>query len=113
MKHRAPLPPNGGKKPPPTEDPRMRGFEWTHDYPHCQQCLTTIRPHLAGGLCRECYRKINGLPPLVTGAPPPPPERADNVGPRPRHAIRVLFAEQRGDGAFDEAEFRRLLEADD
>lgn len=112
MAHRTPPLPKIGKKPPPTEDPRMRGFEWTHDWPACICCGSALRPHLADGLCRECWRIEHDLPPLATSAPPPPPD-AGTGGPRPRPAILVLFAEQRGDGAFDEAEFRRLLEADD
>jgi hypothetical protein len=54
--------PHAGKRAPGEPDPLDRGYAWSHQHPHCRECGTTIRPHLADGLCVVCWRAAKGLP---------------------------------------------------
>ncbi|HET8631123.1 MAG TPA: hypothetical protein VFL91_27185 [Thermomicrobiales bacterium] len=112
MKHRNTTPPKGGKTPQGPADPFARGYDWSHDHAHCVDCGTSLRPHLADGRCRECYRKRHDLPPLIADAPPPPPEPADKGKHRPYNPVRVLIPERRELDEWTEEGYRRLLSGD-
>jgi len=40
-------------------NPKVSDKRWARNYDCCTQCLTTLKPHAAKGLCKECYAKLN------------------------------------------------------